>query len=463
MRNKTFFINSCSIAILIVLSTAGFADVYHVAPDGDNTTGLSWATAYTTIQPAINDAIGGDEIWIKQGTYALAATIDVNKAVEILGGFNGTETQRQDRDWQSNPTIVDANNVVYHCFEITADATIDGFGSIANANAAGFGANEDIGGGIYAHDCNAVINNCVIESNYAQGNGAGMMLDGTHYVNNCTFKNNSTSNSGSGAGIYCRGSDIEQGQSVITNCIIVANTANRGGGIYYDIYTSPVVINCTIVGNTAGPTGTGSGGGVYVNYQYCYPVIMNSILWGNRGRVNSVDIYFYYDDTQPGSDWTNMKIGYNNFGETPPNYNTSPNQGNISVDPNFVNFQPPTQANPGTGSASDLHLNLISPVIDQAIASYQGADAPDEDIESRPRPLNEGYDMGAYEYPQIYLCDLNSDHHVDADDLLILAANWAKTGCSEPLGWCQGADFDHSTKVDIADLAVFSGQWHLGL
>jgi hypothetical protein len=42
--------------------------------------------------------------------------------------------------------------------------------------------------------------------------------------------------------------------------------------------------------------------------------------------------------------------------------------------------------------------------------------------------------MGAYEYPQAYICDLDSDNRVDADDLLILAANWANIGCSEPLG-----------------------------
>ena len=71
--------------------------------------------------------------------------------------------------------------------------------------------------------------------------------------------------------------------------------------------------------------------------------------------------------------------------------------------------------------------------------------------------------MGAYEYPQVYLCDLDSDNLVDADDLLILAANWTNTGCSEPSGWCQGADFDHSTTVDITDLAIFSGQWRMGL
>jgi hypothetical protein len=92
----------------------------------DCTGGDTWGTAFLTIQKAIDCASPDDEIWVKGGTYALDSTIDVHKAVALYGGFAGVETQRDQRDWKTNVSIVDGQYLV-RCFNVTADATLDGF------------------------------------------------------------------------------------------------------------------------------------------------------------------------------------------------------------------------------------------------------------------------------------------------------------------------------------------------
>ena len=90
--------------------------------------GTSWGQAVKTIQEAIDLSEAGDEVWVKQGTYLLQATIQVNKDIAIYGGFAGTETDRSQRDWENNTTIVDGRGELgaVRCFYVEADATIDG-------------------------------------------------------------------------------------------------------------------------------------------------------------------------------------------------------------------------------------------------------------------------------------------------------------------------------------------------
>jgi hypothetical protein len=97
--------------------------------DGDiavSGNGASWSEAFKTIQEAIDAADDGDVIWVKQGTYFVTSTIDVYKSVFIYGGFDGTETNKKERNWRTNVTIVDGRNTV-SCFYIPADAVLDGF------------------------------------------------------------------------------------------------------------------------------------------------------------------------------------------------------------------------------------------------------------------------------------------------------------------------------------------------
>jgi hypothetical protein len=46
-------------------------------------------------------------------------------------------------------------------------------------------------------------------------------------------------------------------------------------------------------------------------------------------------------------------------------------------------------------------------------------------------------------------------------DLVILANQWLRTGCSSGNGWCSGADLDHTGSVTLDDLMQFVEDWWL--
>ncbi|MCX7000865.1 MAG: right-handed parallel beta-helix repeat-containing protein [Candidatus Sumerlaeota bacterium] len=180
--------------------------------------GKSWATAYLTIQAGINDAdIANEEVWVVKGTYYEA--IVMKSGVQLYGGFNGTETLRDQRNWTTNVTTIDASTArsgfpAYHVviMDNITNATIDGF-SITGGDANGLGTNDD-GGGIYCYNLNATN---LIANNIISGNSAIWY----------------------GGGIYCSSSS-----SPITTNTISGNSADYGGGIYCSS-SSPEITNNT--------------------------------------------------------------------------------------------------------------------------------------------------------------------------------------------------------------------------
>ncbi|MBV5343215.1 hypothetical protein JZU68_06260, partial [bacterium] len=91
---------------------ANAATVYYVSSTGNNTTGDSWATAFTSPAAAIASTTpqAGDEFWVKQGTYASATTLNWETGQNFYGGFIGTETQRSERSTDASLTILEGNN-----------------------------------------------------------------------------------------------------------------------------------------------------------------------------------------------------------------------------------------------------------------------------------------------------------------------------------------------------------------
>ncbi|NNL76932.1 MAG: hypothetical protein HKO68_11400, partial [Desulfobacterales bacterium] len=86
----------CALAVSVgALPTAQAATRYVDAgiTGGD---GSSWGSAYETIQEAIDATTPGDDIWVRAGTYSLTNQINVDVAVNIYGGFNGTEINKEE-------------------------------------------------------------------------------------------------------------------------------------------------------------------------------------------------------------------------------------------------------------------------------------------------------------------------------------------------------------------------------
>ena len=94
---------------------SGVLRVDHSA-DGD-ATGKDWPNAFTSLQDALDMAEKGDEIWIAAGIYtpdvgerrtlgSRRATFRIMNNVSVFGGFKGSETRRDQRDWSLNKTIL---------------------------------------------------------------------------------------------------------------------------------------------------------------------------------------------------------------------------------------------------------------------------------------------------------------------------------------------------------------------
>lgn len=170
----------------------GDGEIWYVDVDNvsGNEDGLSWATAFTTIQAGVNAAYasgGDDEVWIAEGAYSGAAgnVVTVTNGVYLYGGFSGTETARSERDWAKHVTAIDGEGErrgVY-CEDVDS-GTLDGF-TIIQGHAA------DYGGGMYNVNSSPAVRNCKFTNNTAGADGGGMYNSGSSpQVTNCVFFEN---------------------------------------------------------------------------------------------------------------------------------------------------------------------------------------------------------------------------------------------------------------------------------
>ena len=298
MDSRAHRIIQMAFAVIVIHCASSSATVHYVAPNGDNTTGQNWATAFTSIEAALASAsvTTGDEIRIKQGTYSIASSIHVSKAVSLYGGYHGVGDTR---DPQTYVSIIDGGGSVIHCFYVSADATIDGL-TITGGYSTGT-IPDDEGGGMYIDNCDPTLNRCAFLDNYAEYRGGAISA---HFaddcvITNCTFSRNATGSQGgavygydsdvtiaqctfesnegttgastSGGGIYTRNS-----APAITQCTFTGNRATRGAGVC-NASSDAVITNCTFADCNATSS---DGGGVYNSASSV--TIENCLFTGNR-------------------------------------------------------------------------------------------------------------------------------------------------------------------------------------
>ena len=379
---------------------------------------------HATIQAAIDAASQWDEIWVAEGRHLESITL--KSGVKLYGGFAGTETHRDERDFRIRPTIIDASTAdegepaaIVVIMNGTTDTRIDGF----TITGVGGLHSSNIGCGIFCEDVDEsnMIINCTVSSN------RGGVREGTR-----------------GGGLF-----IENGTPTLINCTITDNLANLGGGIYGG---SPTLINCRITGNLAygilcrcAPTQwcvkPGNGGGIYRGQS---PTLVNCIVSGNisNGAAAGIDAEAprvinctIYDNSGVGITGSNGEIHnsiiWAHTEDVDPlqtaTYScienwTGGGEGNISDDPRFVD--------PENG---DFHLLPDSPCIDAG----GFVESLDDDFEGDPRPLDaivlfrgdgSDFDIGADEYLP--------DNRVPM--IWVLAPNRIRTwtlGSSHPVRW----------------------------
>ncbi len=396
--------------------TAPAAQVYVDVDATGNNDGTSWTDAYTNLQDAIDNTNLPTQIWVAEGTYLPTAgtgngkTFKLeNKVAEIYGGFNGTETALNQRDFRNNVTILsgdlngdDNANISnteatradnsYHVVSLKGTGIgtiIDGF-TISDGNANGSNStscttsatNQDVGGrgaAIIVQPYNtgriySTIQNCILENNsgseyavYAQFNPCGQTnIIGDTDFKSCIIRNNYSDTQS--AFLFVGSQNFSQfGRGSVVNSLFYNNVSRTsascmrlvtgsGGnitGIDVDI------INSTFAKNT------GNLGNVIKMERAANSTIKNSIIFDN-GSISP------FDATGTPSSVSNSIV-------------QGGQAGGMASDPLFTD-----------AGNNDFTLQAGSNAIDGGLSADLPSDIT-EDLAGNTRVSGGAVDMGAYE------------------------------------------------------------------
>jgi len=344
----------CLLAAMLLAAVPSFASTRYVDANSANATPpyTSWATAAASIQKAVDAAAAGDEIVVTNGTYAtggravgtnlLANRVAVDKAI-ALRSVNGPQfTVIQGYQVPGTTTGDGAIRCVY----LADGASLSGFTLTNGATRVVYDwptYRESSGGGLWCESTSAVVSNCVLVANSAADWGGGA-YSGT--LNNCTLKGNSARLGGGAA------------QATLNNCTLRGNSAESGGGAL-----SGTLNNCTLTGNSA----SGFGGGAYGDWGGAR--LNNCTLTGNSassgggaahglyGGVRLNNCIIYFNTATGGHD------NYTGYGVTL-NYScTTPlpasGTGNITLDPQLANATRLSAGSPCRGAGSPAYTTGV--------------------------------------------------------------------------------------------------------
>lgn len=328
--------------------------------------GSSWGNASGDLQKMIDELAAVDatgEVWVAAGRYRpttqiiegvqYAASFRMRDGIDVYGGFDDehpedskSKRKKGTMPWiYTNETILlgadyedgsatwgnDQWNVIsssrhvvwfapmsgednFKSVTILDGVTIKGGAANGGEGLADFAT--DKGGGVYM-GLNAILQNCIVTENTANGDGGGVYANGDGAdassanakggrVVGCLVYNNSsvedgggvfvenaglvlrsmiTNNSAmNGAGVYLdKNAENHPEYLILSTSVVSNNTATGNGAVYCN--ESGVLLQNTIVNNDCPSTVDASNpnssqtGGLYIN-KYAY--VINSILWNNR-------------------------------------------------------------------------------------------------------------------------------------------------------------------------------------
>ena len=227
--------------------------------------GTSWNKAFKTINEAHDNELmeDGDEIWVAEGTYDLSTTgtIEVDKAVGTYGGFEGNETEREQRNPEAYITTTDSQGGLRAWFIDGADCVIDGF----TIRDTGLGTAYNPGGGIVSFDpsskllvraCKLLVHDhygvyweggeLTVEDCDFESSSFGMYLESAQLtISNCNFSTN---------GIHCS-SRYCSDSVLIEGCVFADSTT--GGAVKIWECTNVQVAWCDFENNISNGSGAG--------------------------------------------------------------------------------------------------------------------------------------------------------------------------------------------------------------
>ncbi len=392
--------------------------------------GRTWSDAFTDVQDALAAAAAPGslitEVWVAAGVYTpdrgtaeRGLAFALADGLAMFGGFSGSETFRQQRDWRSYETVLSGdlladdgplfqNNSDNSCHVLVADdpgsaARLDGFTVTAgHADCTGDG---DRGAGVWIGRGDLQLVNCRFLHNRAeiQGGAVDASPAAGLGVVNCVFGGNQ-------AGFRGGALSVEAVGVTLANCLFSGNQAGTGGGALSSHGAAVVVHQGTFSLNQADEFGGAIHGSAGGSIQ-----LANSILWGNSTAAGRSEADQLLGDAV-AVDHCCIQGWSGALGGT----------GNIAADPGLTD---PDGADDIPGTADDqARLSAGSPCIDAAANRMIAADLLDLDddgdideplpldLDWRPRLLNDPTqvadrresgagpaiaDMGAYEHQAV--------------------------------------------------------------
>ena len=333
------FIRTIAIAFVLLTTTllpTSAQTIRRVTMSGaaTGTNGSNWTDQAMSLQAALAVSSSGDQVWIAAGIYKphandRTATFRIHKAVQVYGGFAGTEDETFDpatndtriRNMDgtfTNETILSGDLLNDDGMRPTADSPTDE--EVATYNATRddnsktvvtiTGADvtldgltikdgEDgttivisrfprrVGAGLYAPFANTSLNACTFKNNAGRqySNGIGAYFGKQATLTDCTFTDNHLGFDGYGGGAYFGG------QTTLTGCTFADNRVGingDGGGAYFGGQTT--LTGCTFTGNEA----LASSGGAYFRGQ---TTLISCVFTGNQAGTSGGGVRFYSGGT----------------------------------------------------------------------------------------------------------------------------------------------------------------------
>jgi len=405
----------------------------HVKSDATgNNDGSSWADAFTDLKTATDYATAaGDEIWVAMGTYKPAVSdrtsfFTLNSGVNLYGGFNGSETEINERDWINNTTILSGdlsgnddgvvtytntlrNDNSYRVVYVDgSDVIIDGV-TITSAQANNTGNNDyNRGAAIYKNSSaeNLTLRNSIISKNVSNREGnLHLPFDGENndlIIENCIFQHNFARY---GVGFTATVSNGATLNAKVYNSLFHSNVAGdigtgdgfSGSSIFFGANEGRIdlaVINSTFTENEDLGTNTSNDKGTILirrlnddGSSVAHATFHNTIFYNNLlspGLVNAQAVGFM---NRPANKLNSLTFTHNISSHTniDSKASTSIVSNNIDQDPMFTD-----------AGSQDFTLATGSPAID-AGSNDQLPDDLLGDILGNKRIHNTTVDMGVYE------------------------------------------------------------------
>ena len=233
-------------------------------------TGASWADAFPDLQDALalaRDTSLVEEIWMAEGTYYptddgdRSVSFDLVSGVGLYGGFDGTETERDDADPAAHQTILsgdigapedrtDNSYQVVRAVNLADTTSLSGIriqhGRADLRPASVSDAGIARGAGVFAAMATLALNRVTIADNSAHVSGDG-----------------SFSQTAFGAGLYAQSAVILLDSVRIARNSATGYYGGQGGGLYAsgsDVHLDESIVEAN---RAAGP-GSGVGGGLCI-------------------------------------------------------------------------------------------------------------------------------------------------------------------------------------------------------